>query len=154
MQIRNTYSKWPPLARTQYLSLNGRCLPKNRFKLSILGCLFLRHPLPWTELELPAGLSPITQGTDNQAVAGDKCSGLHLHFRLVFCKSRPKPLGLKIVAQALGDGLQVETSQYLKFKRSLWKTGADFPVDVLRNSIDEWPQRLKDCVSANGGHFE
>ena len=39
-------------------------------------------------------------------------------------------------------------------KRSLRKAAADFPLDVVRNSIDEWPQRLKDCVRANGGHFE
>ena len=73
---------------------------RDRFKLSVLGCLFLQHPLPWTELELPAGLSPSTQGTDNPAVAGDKCSGLHLHFRLAVCKSVYKPLGLQIVVQS------------------------------------------------------
>ena len=39
-------------------------------------------------------------------------------------------------------------------KQSLQKAAADFPVDVLHDSIDEWPQRLKDCVSANDGHFE
>ena len=92
------------------------CLPKWLFKLSILGCLFLQHPLPWTELELPAGLRSSTQGMDNPAVAGDKCSGLHLHFRLAFWKSGHKPLILQIAVQASGDGLQVETSQYWKFK--------------------------------------
>ena len=39
-------------------------------------------------------------------------------------------------------------------KRSLRKAAADFPVDVLRNSIDEWPQILKDCVHGIGGHFK
>ena len=38
-------------------------------------------------------------------------------------------------------------------KRSLWKAASNFSVDVLHNSLDEWPQRLKDCVRANGGHF-
>ena len=74
IKIRNRYSKWPPLARTQPLSLRGRssisiklrntssgksaaAFRRDRFKLSMLGCLFLQHPLPWTELELPAGLS-------------------------------------------------------------------------------------------------
>ena len=46
---------------------------RERFKRSILGCLLLQHPLPWTEMELPAGLSPSTEGTDNPAVTGDKC---------------------------------------------------------------------------------
>ena len=31
-------------------------------------------------------------------------------------------------------------------KRSLRKAATGFPVDVLCNSIGEWPQRLKDCV--------
>ena len=31
-------------------------------------------------------------------------------------------------------------------KRSLRKAAVDFPVDVLCNSIDGWPQTLKDCV--------
>ena len=131
IKIVNSYSKWPPLAHTQSLSLCGHpsiglcntqtgksaaAFRRDCFKLSTLGCLFLQHPLPWTELELPAGLSPSTQGTDNPAVAGDKCSRLHLHFRLAFCKSVHKPLGLQIVVQASGYGLQVEISQYWKFK--------------------------------------
>ena len=145
-------SKWPPLAHTQSLSFCGRpsielhntstgksaaAFRRDSFKLSILGCLFLQHPLPWTELELPAGLSPSTQGTDNPAVAGNKCCALHLHHRLVFCKSRPKPLGLQIVVQASGDGLQVETSQYWKFKAVSSEGSCRFC---------GWARRLKDCA--------
>ena len=81
------------------------------FKLSIL-----QDPLQRTKLELPIGLKTSTQGMDKPAVAGNKCSGLDLHFRLAFCKSGPKPLGLQIVAQASGDGMQEETSQYSKLK--------------------------------------
>ena len=55
------------------------------------------------------------------------------------------------MVQASGDGLQVETSHYRNYLR---KAAADFPIDVLRNSIDGWPQRLKDCVHAISGHFE
>ena len=45
-------------------------------------------------------------------------------------------------------------------KQSLWKAAVDFPVDMLRNSNGEWPQRLKNCVCVcvcvytNGGHFQ
>ena len=82
-------SKWPPLACTQSLNHCGHpsiklcntstgksaaAFWRDRFKLSILGCLLLQHPLPWTELELPAGFSPSTQGTDNPAVAGEEYS--------------------------------------------------------------------------------
>ena len=106
----------PPLARTQSLSLGDHSSIElgntstgksaaafeetDRFTLSILGYLFLQHLLPWTELELSAGHSHSTQGTDNPAVAGDKFTGLHLHFRLALCKSRRKPLQLQIVVQA------------------------------------------------------
>ena len=31
-------------------------------------------------------------------------------------------------------------------ERSLRKAAANFPVDVLRNSVDEWPEILKDCM--------
>ena len=131
IKIANSYLKWPTLVHTQSFSLCGHpsiefrntstgksaaAFRRDRFKLLILGYLFMQHPLPWTELELSAGLSPSTQGTDNRVVAGDKCSGLHVHVRLAFCKSGSKPLGLQNVVQASGDGLQVETSQYWKFK--------------------------------------
>ncbi len=39
-------------------------------------------------------------------------------------------------------------------KHSLVKAVADFPLEMLCNSKDEWPQRLKDCVKVKGGHFE
>ena len=48
--------------------------------------------------------------------------------------------------------LQEESIESLK--RSVWRAVADFLVDLLHNSIVEWPQRLKDCARANGGHFE
>ena len=37
-------------------------------------------------------------------------------------------------------------------KRSLRKAAADFPVDVLLNSTDERPLRLKDSVPVNVAH--
>ena len=169
IKIANSYSKWPPIACTQSLNLCGHssielrntstgksavAFLRDHFKLSISGCLFLQHPLPWTELELPAGLSPSTQSTDNPAVAGDKCSRLHLHFRLVFCKSVPKPLGLQIVVQSFKRWLVSRDIPILKFKAVSSEGICRFPVDVLCNLIDGWPQWLKDCVHANGGHFE
>ena len=131
MNIANSYSKWSTLERAQSLSPCGHPLIKlrntsngksaaafrrNCFKIWSLRCLYLQHSLPWTELELPAGLSPSTDGTDNPAVAEDKCSGIHLHWRFAFYKSEPKPLGLQILVQSSGDGLQTETSRYWKFK--------------------------------------
>lgn len=39
-------------------------------------------------------------------------------------------------------------------KRALNKAVANFPLNTLRTAIDEWPQRLRACVRARGGHFE
>ena len=39
-------------------------------------------------------------------------------------------------------------------KCPLMKAVADFPKETLLNSIDGWPQRLRDCVKTKGGHFE
>ena len=39
-------------------------------------------------------------------------------------------------------------------KRSLRKAAEYLPLNVLCNSVDGWPQRLKNCVHAHGGHFE
>lgn len=39
-------------------------------------------------------------------------------------------------------------------KRSLLAAVADFPMETMRAAIDEWPERLRACVSAKGGHFE
>ena len=39
-------------------------------------------------------------------------------------------------------------------KRSLLSAVVDFPMGVVRSAIDEWPQRLRACISAKGDHFE
>lgn len=39
-------------------------------------------------------------------------------------------------------------------KKALSKAVANFPMDVVRPAIDDWPNRLKACVKAKGGHFE
>jgi len=39
-------------------------------------------------------------------------------------------------------------------KRSLVKAAADIPLEPVRAAIAEWPESLKTCVGAEGGHFE
>lgn len=39
-------------------------------------------------------------------------------------------------------------------KKSLEAAVTKFPMETVRKSIDEWPDRLKACVKAKGGHFE
>ena len=63
-------------------------------------------------------------------------------------------LDKKLWSKYSGDGLEEEAPNIEILKWSLQKAAANFPVDVFRNSIDEWPQRLKDCEHTNGGHCE
>jgi len=39
-------------------------------------------------------------------------------------------------------------------KRSLVKAPAEIPLETVRVALAEWPERLKACVEAEGGHFE
>jgi transposase len=39
-------------------------------------------------------------------------------------------------------------------KQSIRLAVKNFPMERVRASIDNWPQRLKDCIAANGDHFE
>jgi len=36
----------------------------------------------------------------------------------------------------------------------LVKAAPSIPLEVVRAVINEWPDRLKKCVNAKGGHFE
>jgi inhibitor of nuclear factor kappa-B kinase subunit alpha len=39
-------------------------------------------------------------------------------------------------------------------KRYLVKAAAEIPLETVRTAIAEWPEHLKACVEAEGGHFE
>jgi hypothetical protein len=39
-------------------------------------------------------------------------------------------------------------------KRSLVKVAAEISLETVRVVTAEWPERLKACVEAEGGHFE
>jgi len=39
-------------------------------------------------------------------------------------------------------------------KRSLVKAAAEIPLETASAAIADWPERLKACVQAKGGHFE
>ena len=39
-------------------------------------------------------------------------------------------------------------------KQALIEAVDNFPMDVIRTAIDEWPNRIWRCIRANGGHFE
>lgn len=39
-------------------------------------------------------------------------------------------------------------------KQSLIKAVAEMDLNVVRDSIDDWPRRLRACIKNQGGHFE
>ena len=39
-------------------------------------------------------------------------------------------------------------------KQALVEAVDNFPMDVVRTAIDEWPNRLRRCIRTNDGHFE
>lgn len=39
-------------------------------------------------------------------------------------------------------------------KRALKQAVANFPQEIVRTAIDDWPNRLRCCVNAKGAHFE
>jgi len=39
-------------------------------------------------------------------------------------------------------------------KRSLMKAATEIPLEKVHAAIAEWPEHLKACVEAEGGHFE
>ena len=62
----------------------------------------------------------------------------------------PQPNGIK--EWAVLEGM-ICKKRHLSME-ILVKAVVNFPKETLRNAIDGWPQRLRDCVKARDGHFE
>jgi hypothetical protein len=41
-----------------------------------------------------------------------------------------------------------------RLRRSLVKAAAEISMEIEREATADWPERLKVCVEAQGGHFE
>lgn len=39
-------------------------------------------------------------------------------------------------------------------KKAITKAVREIDMNFVRNSIDDWPRRLRSCIQARGGHFE
>lgn len=63
------------------------------------------------------------------------------------------PLDYRLWAELEGMACRRRHPNIESLKRALVRAVANFPMDVVRAAIDEWPQRLKSCVRAKGGHF-
>ena len=131
IKIANSYSKWPHISYTQSLSLCGHssielcntstgksaaAFRRDRFKLSTLGCLYLQplfHGENWSFQHVSASAHkarttqqwPETNVPDFISTSDWPSASPDLN-----------PLDYKLWSKASGDGLQVDTSQYWKFK--------------------------------------
>ena len=173
IKIATSYSKWTPLARTQSLSHCGHPLIKlrntptgksaaafrrNRFKLSILGfSTYKPSPDAWTTICSPRSLGPNLQKVNLKWRWSPEYSCPATAGLSVPCVLGLSPAGSSSRPTVHGRGCCKKRHPNigcLKLKPPLRKAAADFPVVVyLRNLIDERPQRFKDSVRANGGHF-
>ena len=127
------------------------CLPKRSLNTFDIGMsLLVSHLLKlWTTICSPRGVGPDLQK------ASLKCRWSQEHLSPATAGlSVPCVLGLSPAGSSSsvhGRGCWKKRHPSIEsLKQSLRKAAADFLVDVFRNSIDGWPQRLKDCVRANG----
>ncbi len=75
---------------------------------------------------------------------------------MALCLRSPdlNPLDYKIWWELEEMACQKRHPNVESLKRALVKAAAKFPMAKIRESIDDWPQRLHHCVRAKGGHFE
>ena len=131
------------------------CLPNRLLQtFKIRMSLLVSHLLKlWTTICSPRGLGPDLQ----KANLKWRWSPEHLS---------PAPAGLSVScvlglspagnsSSIHGRGCCKRRHPNIKsLKWSLRKAGARFSIYVFHNSSGGWPQRLKNCVHAIGGHFE
>jgi hypothetical protein len=73
---------------------------------------------------------------------------------LVFGSPDLKPLDYKLSVVLEDMACRNRHNNLDSLKRPLVKAAADIPLKTVRPAIAEWPEGLKACVKAEGGHFE
>ena len=64
------------------------------------------------------------------------------------------PLDYKLWSVLEGIVCKMRHPTIDSLNRFLVSAVTDFPIETMRAAIDEWPERLRACVYAKGGHFE
>jgi len=64
------------------------------------------------------------------------------------------PRDYKLWAVLVDMACQMRHNNLECLKRSFEKSAAEIPLETVRAAIAEWPEHLKACVEAEGGHFE
>jgi len=125
------------------VKLMSECIKRNCYKE-------LWNSLTWPSSVVRNDSSNRTQflpkSQDDSEVAAEERSGLCQRRGLALGKSRPQPPGLKTVGCFGGYGLPKASQQP--------EQSEEIPPETVRAAIAKWPERLKACVEAQGGHFE
>jgi len=64
------------------------------------------------------------------------------------------PRDYKLWAVLEDMAYQKRHNNLVSLKRSLVKAATEIPLETVRAAIAEWPERLRACVKAEGGHVE
>ena len=144
IRIINTYSKWPPIARTQSLSLCGHlsitlcntstgksaaACRRDCFKLSILGCVFLQHPLPWTDWSYQQDSDPADKAQTTQQRLEKNVPDFVSTSDWPSASLDLNRLDYKLWSKLQEMACKKTHPNIESSNRSLWKAAADFPID-------------------------
>ena len=102
---------------------------------------------------LPAGLSTCPHGQDDSGVAAEERFGLYEGQGLALGKPDLNPLDNKLWAVLEDMAWRKCHNNLESLKRTLVKAAAEISLETVRTAIAEWPQCLKACVGAEGGHL-
>ena len=127
---------------------------RDSFKLSILGGLFLQHLFYGRNWSFQQDSAPANKAQTTQQWLETNIPDFISTSDWSSASPDLSPLDYKLWSRLQEMACKKRHPNIESLKQSLRKAAADFPVDVLRDSIEEWPQRLKDCVRSNGGYFE
>jgi len=96
----------------------------------------------------------LPKSQDDSVVAAQERSGLYQRQGLALGESRPQNLR-DYKLWAVLEGMACQKHHNLdSLKRSLVKAAAEIPLEMFCAAIAEWPESLKACFEAEGGHFE
>ena len=136
-------TKWPPITCIKSLSLCGHpsiellntstgnsaaAFRRDRFKLSILGCLFLQHPFLWTELELQQDSAPAHNARTTQQWQVTNFPHFISTSDWPPASADLNPLDYKLWSNLLEMAFKYRHRNIESLKQSLQNATADFPL--------------------------
>jgi hypothetical protein len=105
-------------------------------------------------MSLPAGFSSCPQGKVDSGLAAEEPSGFLRAKDLPSGIPDLNPLDYKLWAVLKDMACRNRHNNQGSLKRSVVKAAAEIPLEMVRAGLADWPEGLKVCVGAEGGHFE